>query len=103
MLNKKEEIGNRWHTLSSPFKAVFRYAGKEGIAHRKLQKNRRTYIKERMKQQEHLNREIAGVDKLLKEGSIDEDIHARLKKLLEIGYVQKRQETREKFAFMRKP
>ena len=103
MFNKKDDLNNRWHTLSSLFKALFHYAEKEEIAHRKLQKTKRTYIKERIKQQEHLNTEIAGLDKLLKESSIDEDTHARLKKLLAIGYEQKRQETREKYGFIKKP
>src|SRR3989337_3141639 len=70
MFNKKDEIGKKWRPASSPFKALFHCAEKEEIAHRKLQKTRRAYIKERTKQQEHLNGEIAGLDKLLNEGDI---------------------------------
>ncbi len=99
MLSKRAELINGWHKLSSPFNIVFHHAVKEEIAHRKLQKTRRAYIKERIKQQEHFNSEIACLDKLLDESSIDEDIHVRLKKLLEIGYERKRRETREKHGF----
>ncbi len=99
MFNKKNQIDHIWRSASSPFKALLHYARKEEIADRKLQKTRRGYVKERIKQREHLNGEIAGLDKLLKENSIDEDTHARLGKVLEIGYEQKRQETREKYGF----
>jgi hypothetical protein len=95
MFNKRGEIDHKWRPTSSAFKALFHFAGKEENAQRKLQKTRRAYIKERTKQREDLNTEIAGLDKLLKEGYI----HVRLKKLLEIGYEQKRQETREKYGF----
>ena len=88
--------------MSSQIKALFHCAGKEEVAYRKLQKTRRVYIKERTEQRERLNRGIAGLDRLLKENSIDEDTYARLKKLLEIGYKQKRQETREMCGFVRK-
>jgi len=96
------EIEKKWRPASSLFKALLHHAGK-GVARRKLQKTTRVYIKERTKQREHLNGEIAGLDKLLKEGSIDEDIYSRLKKLLEIGYEQKRRETREMYGFAKKP
>jgi Skp family chaperone for outer membrane proteins len=96
MFDKKGENDHKWRPLS-PFKVLFRIAKKEAKAQHKLQKIRRAYVKERTKQQEQLNREIVGLDKLLKESSIDEETHARLKKLLEIGYKQKRQETREKY------
>jgi hypothetical protein len=98
MFNKKDENGHKWRPLS-PFKVLFHIAKKEARAQHKLQKTRRAYIKERTKQQEHLNREIVGLDELLKESSIDEETHARYKKLLEIGYEQKRQEAREKYGF----
>ena len=102
MFNKKDEIEKKWRPASSSLKALFHYAGKEEVAQRKLQKTRRAYLKERTKQREHLNGEIARLDKLLKEGSIDKDIYPRLKKLLEIGYEQKRRETREMYGFVKK-
>ena len=66
---------------------------------RKLQKIKRSYLKERCKQQQHLNEEFSRLDGLLKENSIDESTHERLKKLLEIGYEQKLMETRLKHGF----
>ena len=101
MFNKKSEIGHKWNPVSSQIKALFHCAGKEEVAYLKLQKTRRVYIKERTEQRERLNRGIAGLDRLLKENSIDEDTCARLKKLLEIGYKQKRQETREMCGFVK--
>jgi hypothetical protein len=98
MFDKKGENDHKWRPLS-PFKVLFRIAKKEAKAQHKLQKIRRAYVKERTKQKERLNREIVGLDKLLKESSIDEETHGRLKKLLEIGYKQQRQETREKYGF----
>jgi hypothetical protein len=100
MFNRKDETEKKWRPASSPFKALFHSAGKEELAQRKLQKSRRAYLKERTKQREHLDWEFARLDKLLKEGSIDEDIYPRLKKLLEIGYEQKRRETREMYGFV---
>ena len=65
----------------------------------KLQNNKHSYEKEIEKQKEHMNEEIAYVDKMRKDGSINEDIHARYLRLLEIGYAQKLQEIKVKFGF----
>ena len=65
----------------------------------KLRNNRSAYSKERKKQREHLDLEIAGVNKLLKEGLISKDIHSRYLKMLEMGYAQKIQVTRDKYGF----
>ena len=65
----------------------------------KPRNNKHSYEKEIEKHREHMNEEIAGVNKMLKDGSISEDIHERYLKLLEIGYAQKIQETRVKFGF----
>ena len=70
-------------------------------ASRKLQKIRRSYLKERSKQQQQLNEEFSRLDVLLKQNSIDENTHERLRKLLEMGYKQKRIETRLKYGFIR--
>lgn len=99
MMNKKGETGYKWRSGLSPLKALINYTKKEEITHRKLQKIIRAYIKERIEQQEHLNIEVAGLNKRLKENSIDEDTHARLNNMLEIVYEQKRQETIEKYGF----
>jgi uncharacterized Fe-S cluster-containing radical SAM superfamily protein len=66
---------------------------------RKLWNAKRSYFKERLKQRQHLNEEISRLDMLLKEKVIDEDTHKRLRKLLEMGYQKKRQETRLKYGF----
>jgi hypothetical protein len=85
--------------LALPFKSLFHHSEKEAVARRKLQKTRRAYIKERLKEREHLNREISDLDRLLKENSIDEYTYTRYKKLLEMGYERKRQQTRERYGF----
>ena len=99
MFNKKHEAIDKRY-LSSPFDSSFHFAKKEAKVQRKLQKIRQDYTRERTKQREHLNKELAVVEKLLEEGSISEDIRARYKKMLELGYTQKRRETREKYGFI---
>jgi hypothetical protein len=66
---------------------------------RKLEKRKRSYFKERLHQRQHLSEEFSRLCKLLKENSIDESTFQRLKALLEMGYKQKRQETRIKYGF----
>jgi hypothetical protein len=66
---------------------------------RKMQKAKFSYFKERVQQRQHLNEEITRLDKLFKENLIDEDTYKRLRKLLEIAYQKKRQETRHKYGF----
>lgn len=65
----------------------------------KLHNNQDSYEKEIEKQKAHMNKEIANVNEMFKDGSISADIHERYLKLLEIGYAQKIQETRVKFGF----
>ena len=66
---------------------------------RKLPKIWRSYLKERCEQHQHLKMESSRLDILLKEKSIDKDTYERLKKLLETGYEQKRQNIRLKYGF----
>jgi hypothetical protein len=66
---------------------------------RKMQKIRRSYLKERCEQHQKLNEESSRLDMLLKEESIDESTYERLKKLLKMGYEHKRQMTRRKYGF----
>lgn len=66
---------------------------------RKLQKKKFSYLKERREQYQNLNKEFSRIDMLLKENSIDESTHERLKKLVKMGYEQKRQETMLKYGF----
>jgi ATP-dependent Clp protease ATP-binding subunit ClpA len=65
---------------------------KEESSDRVMQKAIRAYVEERTKQRKKFEIEIAKLDKLLKERSIDEDVHARLSKVLEMAYEQKWQE-----------
>ena len=98
MFNKKDEISNQYRSSTS-FKSFFHIHKKERNARQKLRKTRRAYAKERKKQRERLKREMANVDILFEEGTINEDICTRYKRMLEIGYAEKRQETREKYGF----
>jgi cell shape-determining protein MreC len=66
---------------------------------RKMQKVKSSYFKERVQQRQHLNEEITRLNKLSQENVIDEDMHRRLRKLLNIAYQKKRQETRLKYGF----
>ena len=80
------------------FKILFYHANNETRQH-KLKKTGRTYAKERLKQREHLNEEMAHLEKLLKSNLMDEETHKRLKKRLLLGYDQKRRETRVRYGF----
>ncbi len=62
-------------------------------------RERLSYFKERTKQREYLDSQIAHLDKLLKDNSINEDTYVRFKKLLEMRYGEKRETTREKHGF----
>ena len=97
----RREIPQEWRQASLPFKTLFHHFEKEATTRRKLQKARRAYIKERLNEQEHFNREISSLDKLLKENSIDKPTYARYRKLLEMDYEQKRQRTRVRFGFIK--
>lgn len=97
----RNEISERRSQASLPFKGLSRHFEKEDAAQRKLQKTKRAYIKERLREREHLNKEISALDSLLKEESIDDSTYARYKKLLEMSYQRKRQQTREKYGFIK--
>jgi len=98
MFKKKDEISSKCRP--SPFKSLFTITKREAKANKpELKKIRRVYAKERTKQLEHMKNEVTYINKLLEEGSIDENTYARYKKLLEMVYVEKRQETREKYGF----
>ena len=98
MFNRRYRITKQVHSSSHSQKLDVN-CEKEVKHCGKLRKNKHAYSKERNKQREHLNKEIAGVNKLLKEGSISQDIHSRYLKMLEMGYVQKIQETRDRYGF----
>ncbi|MCW4044308.1 MAG: hypothetical protein NWE94_02175 [Candidatus Bathyarchaeota archaeon] len=62
--------------------AVYYYAHREDIAKNKTRKLIQAYIKEKAKQKKALNRELAKIDKLFEEKSIDEETRERLKNVL---------------------
>ena len=103
MFDRKSALGHKLRSTALPFNVLFQPATKKEISQRQLRKTRHSYVKERMKQREQLDQENASLRKLLEENSIDTDIYARLKKLLEMGYKQKREETRTKHGFLNNP
>jgi hypothetical protein len=84
---------------NSAFTNFFGVGTKADERKRKLKKLRGSYIKERTKQRDHLNEEIRGLTKLLKENSIDQETFKRLKKILEISYGEKLEKTRKNHGF----
>jgi hypothetical protein len=62
--------------------SLYYYAKREEIARRKTKKLMQSYIKEKAKQKALVNKELANLNELLENNSIDEDTHERLKKLL---------------------
>jgi hypothetical protein len=98
MFNKKFKVSEQ---VQSPFQSpkLDLNCKKEAKKWEKLRNNNRAYSKERKKQREHLEKEIAVVNKFFEEGSISKDIHSRYLKMLEMGYTQKIQETRDKYGF----
>ena len=61
---------------------VYYYAHKEKIAKRKTKKLIQAYIKEKAKQKKAMNKELAKIDKLFEEKSIDKETCERLKNVL---------------------
>jgi hypothetical protein len=98
MFSRKDKIIKLWSPSSSSSRLV-QTSKSKSKSKRKLRNKKQAYAKERTKQREHLNEEIAFINKLREEGSISEDIYTRYQKLLEIGYEQRIQETREKYGF----
>lgn len=94
-----EKIDQKKVLGTPPFKASFNFAKAEKTTERNFKEKRRSYLKERTKQKEHLNSQIANLEKLLNDKSINEDTYARYKKLLEMSYEQEREATREKYGF----
>ena len=84
---------------NSAFTNFFGVVTKADEPKRKLKKLRRSYIEERTKQRDHLNEEIRGLTKLLKENSIDPETFKRLRRILEISYGEKREKTRKNHGF----
>jgi hypothetical protein len=76
--------------------SVYHYAKKEEIAKRKTKKftqRVRVYIKEKARQQKAMNKEMAKIDKLFENKSIDKETRERLKDVLIVMNEKKREET----------
>jgi hypothetical protein len=71
---------------------------------RKVQKEmhnaRRLYVEERARQQGHLRDELANLNTLLIDQTIDKETWKRYKKLLEIGYENEKKLTKVKYGFI---
>jgi Na+-transporting NADH:ubiquinone oxidoreductase subunit NqrC len=73
--------------------SVYYYANKEEIARRKTKKFIQVYIKEKLRQQKAMNKELAKIDKLLEDELIDEETCERMKSLLIVTNEEKSDET----------
>ena len=73
--------------------SVYYYANKEETARKKTRKLVQAYLKEKVRQQKVMNRELAKIDKLLEDKLIDEETCERMKNLLMITNEEKREET----------
>ena len=73
--------------------SVYHYANKEEIARKKTKKVIQAYLKEKVRQQKAMNKEIARIDKLLEDKLIDEETCDDLKNLLMVTNEEKREET----------
>jgi hypothetical protein len=72
---------------------VYYYANKEEIAKRKTRKLVQDYIKERVQQQKAMNKELAKIDKLFGDKSIDKETCERLKNVLIVMNEKESKET----------
>jgi hypothetical protein len=82
--------------------AVYYYAHKEEIATRKTKKLVQAYIKDKAKQKEAMNRELAKIDKLFEEKSIDEETCERLKNVLIVMNAKENKETMDLLQYVKK-
>jgi altronate dehydratase len=81
--------------------AVYTYAHREEIAKRKTKKLVQAYIKEKAKQQEAMNKELAKIDKLFEEKSIDEETCERLKNVLIVMNAKESEKTTELLKYVK--
>jgi len=98
MINRKFRISKQLWS-STQLSNLTETSKKETKQWLKLRNKKNAYRKERARQKKHLNKEIAIVNKLFRDGSISEDIHLRYLRMLDMGYEQKIKETRNKFGF----
>ena len=82
--------------------AVYYYANREEIAKRKTKKLVKAYIKEKAEQKEAMNKELAKIDKLFEEKSIDEETCERLKNVLIVMNAKENDETMDLLQYVKK-
>jgi hypothetical protein len=82
--------------------AVYYYARREEIAKRKTKKLVKAYIKNKAKQKEAMNKELAKIDKLFEEKSIDEETCERLKNVLIVMNARENDETMDLLQYVKK-
>jgi len=82
--------------------AVYYYAHREEIAKRKTKKLVQAYVKEKAKQKKAMNKELAKIDKLFEEKSIDEETCERLKNVLIVMNAKENEETMDLLQYVRK-
>jgi len=73
--------------------AVYYYANREEIAKKKTKKLMQAYIKQRAKQKSSMNKELAKIDKLFEEKSIDKETCERLKNVLIVMDAKENEDT----------
>jgi hypothetical protein len=81
---------------------VYYYAHKEQIARRKTKKLIQAYIREKARQRQAFNKEIAKIDKLFENKSIDEETCERLKHVLTVMNEKKRGKTKDILEYVAK-
>lgn len=73
-----------------------RQATKETAARRRLERRRRSYEKHRLDERMRFKSNMSALDKLFEESSIDSQTRERYKKILQMGYKEKRQQAKTK-------
>ena len=80
---------------------VYYYARREEIAKRKTKKLVQSYIKEKAKKKASMNKEIAKLDKLCEEKSIDEETCERLKNVLIVMNARENEQATELLQYVK--
>jgi hypothetical protein len=81
--------------------SVYHYANREEMAKRKTKKLIQAYIKEKAKQKKAMNKEIAKIDKLLEDKSIDKETCERLKNVLIVMKEKENKETMDLLQYVK--
>ena len=81
--------------------SVYYYAHREEIAKRKTKKLVQAYIKEKAAQKKTMNRELAKIDRLFEEKSIDKETCERLKNVLIVMNEKESKETMDLLTYVK--